>query len=73
MHVKLQTVTFDRCLSNLIQYLTNELSPEICKEERVPFVLLYVIAILHLLTFALRVLCGQEIAALEFFGPELSF
>jgi len=38
-----------------------------------PFVLLYVIAILCLLTFALRVLFGQEIAALEYFGPELSF
>jgi len=38
-----------------------------------PFVLLYVIAILHLLTCTLRVLGGQGIATLEYFGPELSF
>lgn len=75
MHVKLQTVIFDRRVSSLIHYLTNEFSPENCEEERMPLVLLYVIAILHLLIyfFALRVLCGQGIAALEYFGPELSF
>lgn len=73
MHVKLQTVIFDRHVSSLIHYLTNEFSPENCEEERMPLVLLYVIAILQLLTFALRVLCGQGIAALEYFGPELSF
>jgi len=73
VHVKLQTVIFHRRVSSLIQYLTNELSPENCEEERMPLVLLYVIAILHLLTFALRLLCGPGIAALEYFGPELSF
>jgi hypothetical protein len=69
-------LNFKLLYSSLIQYLTNELSPENCKEERkerMPFVLLYVIAILHLLTFALRIPSGQGIAALEYFGPELPF
>jgi hypothetical protein len=73
MHVKLETVIFDRHISSLSHYLTNEFSPENCEEERTRLVLLYVIAILHLLTFALRVLCGQGITALEYLGPELSF
>jgi hypothetical protein len=60
---------FNRHVSSLIQYLTNELSPENCEEERMPLVLLYVNAILHLLTFAVRVLCGQGIAALRVLWP----
>jgi hypothetical protein len=68
VHIKLQTVIFDRRVSSLIQYLTNELSPENCEEERMPLVSLYVTAILHLLSFALRVLCGQGIAAVEYFA-----
>jgi len=49
MHIKLQTVIFDRRVSSLIRYLTKEFSPENYEEERMPLVLLYVIAILHLL------------------------
>ena len=57
MHVKFQTAIFDRVVSSLIKYLTNEVAPENCEEESMLLVLLYfIITVLQSTVFTLRLL-----------------
>jgi hypothetical protein len=57
MHLKFQSVIFDRVISSVIKYLTNEVLPENFEEESMLVVLLYVIiTILQSTIFAMRVL-----------------